>query len=175
MALEISGRTKILAGVVVLVAAGGGAGWFFYDDIMAMIDPPPAKVASAVNKAAAHARASGKPGVLLTHLGPGLTNAATGVANAALDSIPMVVIAGDVPSYFYGRHPHQEVRVRQRLPIRLREGDRLGVVAHFLKQLQHRDAVLKRRGPYLNAHVHPLRQWLPNHACGPATTGPWAS
>ena len=34
--------------------------------------------------------------MLLTHLGPGLTNAATGVANAALDSMPMVVIAGDV-------------------------------------------------------------------------------
>ena len=43
------------------------------------------------------------------HLGPGLTNAATGVANAALDSIPMVVIAGDVPSHYYGKHPHQEV------------------------------------------------------------------
>src|SRR5262245_65216068 len=47
----------------------------------------------------------------MTHLGPGLTNAATGVANAALDSIPMVVIAGDVQSYFYGRHPHQEVNL----------------------------------------------------------------
>ena len=52
-------------------------------------------------------------GVLMTHLGPGLTNAATGVANAALDSIPMVVIAGDVPSYYYGRHPHQEVNLHQ--------------------------------------------------------------
>ncbi len=54
-----------------------------------------------------------KPGVLLTHLGPGLTNAATGVANAALDSVPMVVIAGDVQSYFYGRHPHQEMNLHQ--------------------------------------------------------------
>src|SRR3989442_4473663 len=60
-----------------------------------------------------YARASGKPGVLLTHLGPGLTNACTGVANAALDSIPMVVIAGDVPSYYHGRHPHQEVNLHQ--------------------------------------------------------------
>src|SRR6188768_1450043 len=62
----------------------------------------------AAHAADGYARASGKPGVLLTHLGPGLTNAATGVANAALDSIPMVVIAGDIQSYFYGRHPHQE-------------------------------------------------------------------
>lgn len=43
----------------------------------------------AAHAADGYARASGKPGVLLTHLGPGLTNAATGVANAALDSIPM--------------------------------------------------------------------------------------
>jgi acetolactate synthase-1/2/3 large subunit len=67
----------------------------------------------AAHAADGYARASGKPGVLLTHLGPGLTNAATGVANAALDSIPMVVIAGDVQSYFYGRHPHQEVNLHQ--------------------------------------------------------------
>jgi acetolactate synthase-1/2/3 large subunit len=33
------------------------------------------------------------------------------VANAALDSIPMVVIAGDVPSHYYGKHPHQEVNL----------------------------------------------------------------
>ena len=49
--------------------------------------------------------------MLLSHLGPGLTNAATGVANAALDCIPMVVIAGDVPSHYYGKHPHQEVNL----------------------------------------------------------------
>src|SRR5882724_12212820 len=48
----------------------------------------------AAHAADGYARASGKTGVLLTHLGPGLTNAATGVANAALDSIPMVVISG---------------------------------------------------------------------------------
>ena len=48
---------------------------------------------------------------MLSHLSPGLTNAATGVANAALDSIPMVVIAGDVPTHYYGKHPHQEVNL----------------------------------------------------------------
>ena len=67
----------------------------------------------AAHAADGYARASGKPGVVLSHLGPGLTNAATGVANAALDSIPMVVIAGDVQSYYYGRHPHQEVNLHQ--------------------------------------------------------------
>jgi acetolactate synthase I/II/III large subunit len=67
----------------------------------------------AAHAADGYARATGKPGVLLTHLGPGLTNATTGVANAALDSIPMVVIAGDVQSYFHGRHPHQEINLHQ--------------------------------------------------------------
>src|SRR2546430_1766840 len=67
----------------------------------------------AAHAADGYARASGKTGVLLTHLGPGLTNATTGVANAALDSIPMVVIAGDVPSHYYGRHPHQEFNLHQ--------------------------------------------------------------
>jgi thiamine pyrophosphate-dependent acetolactate synthase large subunit-like protein len=58
-----------------------------------------------------YARVTGKASVLLSHLSPGLTNAATGVANAAMDCIPMVVIAGDVPSYYYGKHPHQEVNL----------------------------------------------------------------
>lgn len=58
-----------------------------------------------------YARVTKKASVVLSHLGPGLTNAATGVANAALDSVPMVVIAGDVPTHYYGKHPHQEVNL----------------------------------------------------------------
>ncbi|KAF0195020.1 MAG: thiamine pyrophosphate-dependent protein [Bacillota bacterium] len=65
----------------------------------------------AAHAADGYARVTGKPGVVLSHLGPGLTNATTGVANAALDSVPMVVIAGDVPSFYYGKHPHQEVNM----------------------------------------------------------------
>lgn len=65
----------------------------------------------AAHAADGYARATGRASVLLSHLSPGLTNAATGVANAALDCIPMVVIAGDVPSYYYGKHPHQEVNL----------------------------------------------------------------
>lgn len=65
----------------------------------------------AAHAADGYARAKNETSVVLSHLGPGLTNAATGVANAALDSIPMVVIAGDVPSHFYGKHPHQEVNL----------------------------------------------------------------
>ena len=77
----------------------------------------------AAHAADGYARASGKVGVLLTHLGPGLTNAATGVANAALDSIPMVVIAGDIPSYYYGRHPTRKSTCT-RTPISSRSSGR---------------------------------------------------
>ena len=65
----------------------------------------------AAHAADGYARITGKASVLLTHLSPGITNATTGVANAALDCIPMVVIAGDVPTHYYGKHPHQEVNL----------------------------------------------------------------
>ena len=86
----------------------------------------------AAHAADGYARATGKPGVLLTHLGPGLTNAATGVANAALDSIPMVVIAGDVPSYFHGRHPHQEINLHQ-------DADQFQIYRPFCKRVYRVD------------------------------------
>jgi acetolactate synthase I/II/III large subunit len=88
----------------------------------------------AAHAADGYARASGKPGVVLTHLGPGLTNATTGVANAALDSIPMVVIAGDIPSHFYGRHPHQEVNLHQ-------DADQCQIYRPFCKRVYRVDRV----------------------------------
>jgi acetolactate synthase-1/2/3 large subunit len=86
----------------------------------------------AAHAADGYARATGKTGVLLTHLGPGLTNACTGVANAALDSIPMVVIAGDVPSHYYGRHPHQEVNLHQ-------DADQFQIFRPFCKRVYRVD------------------------------------
>ena len=65
----------------------------------------------ASHAADGYARITGKASVVLSHLSPGLTNCATGVANAALDCIPMVVIAGDIPTHYYGKHPHQEVNL----------------------------------------------------------------
>jgi acetolactate synthase I/II/III large subunit len=65
----------------------------------------------AAHAADGYARATKKTAVVLSHLGPGLSNAATGIANAALDSIPLVVIAGDVPGHYAGKHPHQEVNL----------------------------------------------------------------
>ena len=69
--------------------------------------------AIASTAADGYARITHKASVVMCHLGPGLTNVITGVANASLDSIPMVVIAGDVPSYYYGRHPHQEIQMHE--------------------------------------------------------------
>jgi acetolactate synthase I/II/III large subunit len=68
---------------------------------------------AAAHAADGYARASGKPGVVLMHVGPGMMNGVTGVATAAFDSVPLVAIAGDVPSYYGGRHPHQEVNLHQ--------------------------------------------------------------
>ncbi|MGI5159002.1 thiamine pyrophosphate-binding protein [Microbispora sp. CA-102843] len=98
----------------------------------ALRDSPIEFVIARHEQAAAHAadgyaRASGKPGVLLVHVGPGLTNAVTGVMTAALDSIPLVVIAGDVPSYYRGRHPHQEVNLHA-------DADQTSIVRPFVKR-----------------------------------------
>jgi len=62
----------------------------------------------ATHAADAYARITGHASVALVHLGPGLTNAITGIANASLDSVPMVVISGNVQAYFFGRHAHME-------------------------------------------------------------------
>ena len=86
----------------------------------------------AAHAADGYARVTGKPGVMLSHLGPGLTNAATGVANASLDSVPMVVIAGDVQSYFHGRHPHQEVNLHQ-------DADQFQIYRPFCKRVYRVD------------------------------------
>ena len=69
--------------------------------------------AIASTAADGYARVTNKASVVMCHLGPGITNVITGVANAQLDSIPMVVIAGDVPSFYFGRHAHQELQLHE--------------------------------------------------------------
>jgi len=63
----------------------------------------------ATHAADGYARTSGKPGVVLVTSGPGITNAVTGIATAHMDSIPMVVISGQVPSPLIGGDAFQEV------------------------------------------------------------------
>ncbi len=64
--------------------------------------------AGAAHAAEGYARATGKPGVVLVTSGPGATNAMTGVADAFMDSIPLVVITGQVPTSVIGSDAFQE-------------------------------------------------------------------
>jgi acetolactate synthase-1/2/3 large subunit len=63
---------------------------------------------AATHAADGYARATGKPGVVLVTSGPGATNAITGIATAYMDSIPMVVLSGQVPSHLIGDDAFQE-------------------------------------------------------------------
>ncbi len=65
----------------------------------------------AAHAADGYARATGKPGVCLATSGPGATNLTTGIANAYMDSIPMVAITGQVKSFLIGNDAFQEADV----------------------------------------------------------------
>jgi acetolactate synthase-1/2/3 large subunit len=64
--------------------------------------------AGAAHAAEGYARSTGKPGIVLVTSGPGATNAITGIADAYMDSIPMVVITGQVPTGLIGSDAFQE-------------------------------------------------------------------
>ncbi len=64
---------------------------------------------AAVHAADGYARSTGKPGVVLVTSGPGATNAVTGIATAYMDSIPLVVLTGQVPTAMIGLDAFQEV------------------------------------------------------------------
>ena len=64
---------------------------------------------AATHAADGYARSTGKPGVVLVTSGPGATNAVTGIATAYMDSIPMVVFTGQVPTALIGNDAFQEV------------------------------------------------------------------
>ncbi|RMD79044.1 MAG: acetolactate synthase 3 large subunit [Gammaproteobacteria bacterium] len=63
----------------------------------------------ATHAADGYARATGRPGVVLVTSGPGATNAVTGIATAYMDSIPLVVLTGQVPTALIGNDAFQEV------------------------------------------------------------------
>jgi len=81
----------------------------------------------AAHAADAYARVTGKPGVVLVHVGPGLANATHGVLSAATDSIPLIVLAGDVQSYNFGKGPHQELKMYA-------DGDQASIYRPFVKR-----------------------------------------
>ncbi|MBW1960714.1 MAG: biosynthetic-type acetolactate synthase large subunit [Deltaproteobacteria bacterium] len=65
----------------------------------------------AIHAADGYARASGKTGVCLVTSGPGATNTVTGIANAFMDSIPVVILTGQVPTHLIGNDAFQEVDI----------------------------------------------------------------
>nr|WP_247713516.1 biosynthetic-type acetolactate synthase large subunit [Qipengyuania sphaerica] len=98
-------------GVEFVFGYPGGAVLPIYDELFADSDIRHILVrheAGAAHAAEGYARSTGKPGVVLVTSGPGATNAVTGIADAYMDSIPMVVITGQVPTALIGTDAFQE-------------------------------------------------------------------
>ncbi len=115
--MELSGSEIVVQclkdeGVEYIFGYPGGAVLHIYDAIFKQNDVKHILVRheqGATHAADGYARATGKPGVALVTSGPGATNAVTGIATAYMDSIPMVVLTGQVPSPFIGSDAFQEV------------------------------------------------------------------
>ncbi len=115
--MELSGAEIVVQslkeeGVEFLFGYPGGAVLHLYDALFHQEDIKHILVRheqAATHAADGYARATGKPGVVLVTSGPGATNAVTGIATAYYDSIPMVVISGQVPSAVIGSDAFQEV------------------------------------------------------------------
>ncbi len=115
--MELSGGQIVVQclkdeGVEYLFGYPGGAVLHLYDAIFHQNDVKHILVRheqGATHAADGYARATGKPGVVLVTSGPGATNAVTGIATAYMDSIPMVIISGQVPTAVIGSDAFQEV------------------------------------------------------------------
>ncbi|AKM06883.1 biosynthetic-type acetolactate synthase large subunit [Pelagerythrobacter marensis] len=116
MAEERSGASILIEclasqGVEFVFGYPGGAVLPIYDELFAEERIRHVLVrheAGAAHAAEGYARSTGKPGVVLVTSGPGATNAITGIADAFMDSIPMVVITGQVPTALIGTDAFQE-------------------------------------------------------------------
>ena len=98
-------------GVDVVFGYPGGAVLPIYDEIFLQNDIRHVTVRheqGAVHMAEGYARSTGKPGVVLVTSGPGATNAVTGLTDALMDSIPVVVLTGQVPTFMIGTDGFQE-------------------------------------------------------------------
>ena len=98
-------------GVDTVFGYPGGAVLPIYDEIFQQNDIQHILVRheqGAVHMAEGYARSTGKPGVVLVTSGPGATNAVTGLTDALMDSIPLVVLSGQVPTFMIGTDGFQE-------------------------------------------------------------------
>ncbi|MGA1063344.1 MAG: acetolactate synthase 3 catalytic subunit, partial [Burkholderiaceae bacterium] len=108
---EIVVRCLAEEGVEHVFGYPGGAVLYIYDEIFKQDKFRHIRVRheqAAVHAADAYSRSSNKVGVCLVTSGPGVTNAVTGIATAHLDSIPMVIITGQVPTHAIGLDAFQE-------------------------------------------------------------------
>ena len=116
-AVELSGAEIVVKcleaeGVEYLFGYPGGAVLFIYDELFKQDKVRHVLVRheqAAAHAADAYSRASQKVGVCLVTSGPGVTNAVTGIATAYMDSIPMVILSGQVPTHAIGQDAFQEV------------------------------------------------------------------
>ncbi|MFN7222490.1 MAG: acetolactate synthase 3 large subunit [Paracoccaceae bacterium] len=98
-------------GVEVVFGYPGGAVLPIYDEIFQQNDIRHILVRheqGAIHMAEGYARSTGKPGVALVTSGPGATNAVTGLVDALMDSIPIIVLTGQVPTFMIGTDGFQE-------------------------------------------------------------------
>ncbi|GFE66876.1 acetolactate synthase 3 large subunit [Litoreibacter roseus] len=98
-------------GVDTIFGYPGGAVLPIYDEIFQQTEIKHILVRheqGATHAAEGYARATGKPGVVLVTSGPGATNAVTGLTDALMDSIPMIVLSGQVPTFMIGNDAFQE-------------------------------------------------------------------
>ncbi|MBF52821.1 MAG: acetolactate synthase 3 large subunit [Confluentimicrobium sp.] len=98
-------------GVEVVFGYPGGAVLPIYDELFQQNDIRHILVRheqGAAHAAEGYARSTGKPGVALVTSGPGATNAVTGITDALMDSIPIVVLSGQVPTFAIGSDAFQE-------------------------------------------------------------------
>ncbi|WP_179380410.1 acetolactate synthase 3 large subunit [Jannaschia marina] len=98
-------------GVDTIFGYPGGAVLPIYDEIFQQAEIKHILVRheqAAVHAAEGYARSTGKPGVALVTSGPGATNAVTGLTDALMDSIPIVVLSGQVPTFMIGSDAFQE-------------------------------------------------------------------
>lgn len=116
MTKQMSGARMVVQalkdqGVEVVFGYPGGAVLPIYDEIFQQNDIRHILVRheqGAVHMAEGYARSTGKPGVVLVTSGPGATNAVTGLVDALMDSIPLVVLTGQVPTFMIGTDGFQE-------------------------------------------------------------------
>ena len=109
---EITVRCLQKEGVDYLFGYPGGAVLYIYDELFKQDKVKHILVRheqAAVHAADGYSRSSNKVGVALVTSGPGVTNAVTGIATAYMDSVPLVIISGQVPTHAIGLDAFQEV------------------------------------------------------------------